>query len=149
MYHPVLPTHPPTFGSEVPARWMINLASLNPQPGFPVAKTAAIACSNIPINCNFVWVSNTRSNVFQLLATYWRFAIGRGLIWWLRLVYNASRPAKKDADVDVKGLEETYVQRRYVCITLYWAAAMPIIVNITPIIADLQQICYSLCTYLR
>ena len=27
MYHPVLPTHPPTFGLEVPVILMINLAS--------------------------------------------------------------------------------------------------------------------------
>ena len=94
-------------------------------------------------------VHHVNWNVFQLLVTFCRFSIGKGLLWWWRLVYNAFQPAKKEAGIDVRGLEETYVQRRYVYLTLYWASAMPIIVNITPIIADLQQMCYSLSLYLR
>ena len=33
----------------------------HPQPGFPVAETVDLACSNIPIHRNFVWLSIVRA----------------------------------------------------------------------------------------
>ena len=37
----------------------------HPQPGFPAAETADLACSNIPIHRNFVWLSIMRAETFS------------------------------------------------------------------------------------
>ena len=37
----------------------------HPQPGFPVAETVDLACSNIPIHRNFVWLSIVRAETFS------------------------------------------------------------------------------------